>query len=154
MVKDYLSLNSNEKDLVYAFLSKNPKYRKSLDEIEKEMKGEIYGYGEGALFYIEKEKVLGKACVILEVAEVMKDVYIHSIDILGRIEEKEIIFKELLSKAIEVANRYNAEKVLLGIRDEEILGVAGKLGYNSGYAAYNMILGDNEKRCETKFIIN
>lgn len=142
MIKSYIKLNYGEKELVSQFINRREQEKKSLLEIEKNIKTEIYGYGEGALFYFDNGIVLGKIYVILEVAEVMETVYIHSVDILESLNSKETILKELLKEGELLACKYNATKILLGIRDEEVLKVAENVGLYCTYSAYTMILED------------
>lgn len=154
MVKNYLSLNDNEKDLVYQFINRKAKEKKSIEDIENDIKIEIYDYGKGVVFYFENGKVLGKVNVVLEVAEELHTIYIHFIDILDNVNNKEMILKELIKQGELLASEYNATKILLGIRDEEVLKIAESIGLYSNYAAYSMILEDRSRKEKTLDLVN
>lgn len=148
MIKRYLCLNKDEKNLVCNFENRKCTIKKSLGDIEKDIKSEVYDYGNGSLYYINSDKVLGKALIVLEVADVMKVAYIHSVDIVENIRNEEQVLKELIDKGREIAEEYNAKSVLLGIRDKQILKIASNIGLDSSYSAFNMILKDKDKKCE------
>lgn len=154
MIKNYLQLNDDEKVKVCNFINRKAKDNRSLEDIEKDIKTEIYDYGNGVLFYIKDNEVLGKASIVLEVAEIMNTVYIHFIDVLETADNKEIVLKKLIKQGQVLATEYNVTKVLLGIRDEDILKVAESIGLYSTYASYNMILEDKSMKDEVLDLVN
>lgn len=142
MIKDLLELNSNERILALEFIKNNENTDLSLSEIEKELKGKICNYGEGVLFYFHKDKVVGKVSVILEVVDKLKTIYINKV--ICPKNNKEILNK-LIHNSLELANKYKANKVLLGIRDKDLLNLAQEIGLERSYSSFNMILNNREK---------
>lgn len=45
----------------------------------------------------------------------------------------------------KIANKYKANKVLLGIRDKDLLNLAQEIGLERSYSSFNMILNNREK---------
>lgn len=60
MVKSYLELNENEVKQVYEFTNrnKNRNSNNTLEKMDKELKDEIYNYGNGAIFMFQEEKII------------------------------------------------------------------------------------------------
>ncbi|MGL5379878.1 GNAT family N-acetyltransferase [Clostridium sp.] len=143
MVKNLLNLNNEEKKLSLEFLCRNNK-NQSLEDIEKNLMGKIYHYGKGVLFYFKEGTVLGTASVVLEVCEKLKTTYIHAIDILEKAEFKNEILSKLIYEGKKVSYEYNATKILLGIRNKEILNIAKDLGLSHSYCSYKMELKSKE----------
>lgn len=143
MVKNLLNLNNEEKKLSLEFLWRNNK-NQSLEDIEKNLMGKIYHYGKGVLFYFKEGKVLGTASVVLEVCEKLKTTYIHCIDILENSEFKNEVLSTLINEGKKISYNYNASKVLLGIRNEEVLNIAKELGLSPSYCSYKMELKNHE----------
>ncbi|WP_430858096.1 GNAT family N-acetyltransferase [Clostridium paraputrificum] len=153
MVKNYVSLDNNEKKLVYKFITRREEEKKTIMEIEKDIKIDTYNYGKGVLFYFEDGGVLGKVSVVLEVAEVMHVAYIHNIDILEGIDNKEKVLKELIEKGSLIAKEYSATKILLGIRNNEVLKVAEAIELYSEYSSFIMILEERKSKAEILDIV-
>lgn len=142
MIKNFLELNNEEKKLALEFIRNNENINLSLSEIEKDLNGKICNYGEGVLFYFEDNKVLGKVSVILEIVDQLKTIYINKLICLK--DNKEIL-KELINNSLMLANKYNAKKVLLGIRNNDLLKLAEDIGLKRSYSSFNMILKNKEK---------
>lgn len=141
-IKNYLQLDEREKEEVKLFVGRH--YGINVDDIEKQCTTEVHGYGKGCLFMFSEGKVIARANVVLEVAEVMKTIYIHFIDILENAKQKENILKRLIDQCVELSIEYKAEKVLLGIRNDELLKVSQNIGLESKYSAFNMVLENRE----------
>ena len=154
MIKNYLELNVEEKNLVNEFISRKDNNKKSLEEVDKMFNGEVYDNGMGALFYFQQGNLIGKGCVVLELAKVLHAAYIHSIDILEEVDNEIIIIKEIIDKAILMAKKYGAEKIKLGIRDEHLLRIAEKLGLHKSYSAFIMTLEDRNMREEVLELVS
>lgn len=142
MIKNILELNSNERISALEYIKNNENTDLSLSEIEKELKGKICNYGEGVLFYFHKDKIVGKLSVILEVVDKLKTIYINKV--ICQKDNKEILNK-LIHSSLELANKYKANKVLLGIRDKDLLNLAQEIGLERSYSSFNMILNNREK---------
>lgn len=142
--KNYLCLNNKEKNLVCNFINRNEENLKTLEVVEKECTTEVHGYGKGTLFMFNKNKVIARAYVVLEVVQVMKVIYIHYVDILEEVKNKEEILEILINQCKELSTEYKVEKILLGIRNEEILKVAESIGLVSEYSSFNMVLDDKD----------
>ena len=142
MTKSFLELNSDERILALEFIKNNENSDLSLSEIEKELTGKICNFGEGILLYFEDDKVLGKVSVILEIVDKLKTIYINKV-----ICEKNNgrVLKELINRSLLLANKYNANKVLLGIRNNELLNLAEEIGLERSYSSFNMILSNREE---------
>lgn len=137
MIKSFLELNSEEKIKVLDFISKSSGVYKSLEEFEDEVNNKICNYGEGIIFYFKNNEVKGKLSVILELVKKLKIVYINKI--ICPYEDK-IALESLINEANVIAEKYEAEEVLLGIRDEKLLALAEKIGLKKSYSSFNMIL--------------
>lgn len=148
MIKNYLNLNIDEKNLACEFISRKHNDKKSIEEIDQMFNCKIYDYGVGALFYFQGDKLIGKGCVVLEVAGVLNTAFIHFIDILEEADNRDIVLKELIDESSLVATKYGAKKIKLGIRDGEILSIAEKLNLHKSYSAYIMTLDNRSVREE------
>lgn len=151
MIKSFLELNSDERILALEFIKNNENNDLSLDDIEKELKGKICNYGEGVLFYFKEDKILGKVSVILEVVDKLKTIYINKV--ICQNDNKEVL-KELINTSLALADKYSANKVLLGIRNEDLLKLAESIGVKSSYSSFNMILKNREKEYDVLDKIN
>ncbi|MDU5105407.1 GNAT family N-acetyltransferase [Clostridium sp.] len=151
MIKSFLELNSDERILALEFIKNNENNDLSLDDIEKELKGKICNYGEGVLFYFLEEKMLGKVSVILEVVDKLKTIYINKV-ICPKDNKK--VLKELINDSLVLANKYRANKVLLGIRNKDLLNLAESIGLKRSYSSFNMILTNREKENDVLDKIN
>ncbi|GAB6168522.1 GNAT family N-acetyltransferase [Clostridium carnis] len=148
MIKSYSILDKYEKEAVIEFLSKEDSIKKSIENIDEEFNEEIYDYGVGALFYFNKNKVIGKAYVVLEVARVLHTGFIHSVDILEEAENKGEILKQLINQGVLLAKKYDAREIKLGIRNENIVKIAETIGLYKNYSAFIMTLEDRKIREE------
>ncbi len=142
MIKNFLELNSDERILALEFIKNNENTDLSLSEIEKELKGKICNYGEGILFYFQEDKILGKVSVILEIVNKLKTIYINKV--ICQKDNKKVL-KELIDNSLVLANKYSANKVLLGIRDEDLIKLSEDIGLEKSYSSFNMILNNREK---------
>ena len=141
MIKSYLNLDDKEKENVLEFIKENKNTYKSFKEFEEEVEGKICNYGEGVLFYLDNNGVKGKISVILELLKKIDTVYFNKL--ICPYDNKEIL-KELINEAKALANKYNANKILLGIRDENLLELSESIGLFKSYSSYNMILEKKE----------
>ncbi len=142
MIKSFLELNSDERILALEFIKNNENTNLSLSEIEKELKGKICNYGEGVLFYFHEDKIIGKVSVILEVVDKLKTIYINKV--ICPKNNKEVL-KELINNSLALSKKYSANKVLLGIRNTDLLNLAESIGLKRSYSSFNMILTNREK---------
>ncbi|WP_291649701.1 GNAT family N-acetyltransferase [Clostridium sp.] len=142
MIKSFLELNNDEKNLALEFIKKNENTNLSLSELEKELTGKICNYGEGILFYIDENEVVGKVSVILEVVDKLETIYINKV--ICPNDNKKIL-RELINNSLVFANKYNAMKVLLGIRSDNLLKLAQDIGLKRSYSSFNMVLNNREK---------
>lgn len=142
MIKNFLELSNDEKILALEFIKENENTDLSLSELEKELTGKICNYGEGILFYFDENEVVGKVSVILEVVDKLKTIYINKV-ICPKNNKK--VLKELINSSLVLANKYSAKKVLLGIRNNDLLKLAEDIGLKRSYSSYNMTLNNREK---------
>jgi ribosomal protein S18 acetylase RimI-like enzyme len=146
LIKKYLNLNDIEKSLASDFINRKDDNKKSKDEIDKMFNNKMYGYGQGALFYFLDEKVVGKINVVLEVVKELGTIYIHFLDLLENLNNEDAVLKELIDYAVKIANDYDANEILLGIRDNDKIPILQRLGLYKDYSAINMYLEDREKK--------
>lgn len=142
MIKNFLELNNDEKILALEFIKENENTDLSLSQIEKELTDKIYNYGEGILFYFDENEVVGKVSVILEVVDKLETIYINKV-VCPNYNKK--ILRELINNSLVFANKYNARKVLLGIRSDNLLKLAQDIGLKRSYSSFNMVLNNREK---------
>lgn len=141
MIKSFLEMNSIEKKKALAFISKNHGTYKSIEEFQNEIDNKICNFGEGVIFYFEDNEIKGKLSIILEVAEKLKTVYI--VKIICPHENIKVL-KELIEEAKRISNKYEARKVLLGIRDENLLKLLETFGLVKSYSSFNMFLENRD----------
>lgn len=142
MIKNFLELNNDEKILALEFIKENENTDLSLSQIEKELTDKICNYGEGILFYFDENEVVGKVSVILEVVDKLETIYINKV-VCPNYNKK--ILRELINNSLVFANKYNAKKVLLGIRSDNLLKLAQDIGLKRSYSSFNMVLSNREK---------
>ncbi|MDU7242376.1 GNAT family N-acetyltransferase [Clostridium sp.] len=142
MIKNFLELNNDEKILALEFIKKNENTDLSLFELEKELKGKICNYGEGVLFYFDENKIVGKVSVILEIVDKLRIIYINKVTCP---KDNKKVLKELINNSLVLSEKYNAKKVLLGIRNNDLLKLAQDIGLKRSYSSFNMILSNREK---------
>ena len=142
MIKNFLELDRYEKDLALEFIKNNENTDLSLSEIEKELNSKICNYGEGVLFYFDENKIVGKVSVILEVVDKLETIYINKV-ICPKDNNK--VLEELINSSLVIANKYSAKKVLLGIRNDDLIKLAEDIGLKISYSSFNMILNNREK---------
>lgn len=141
MIKEYINLNEEEKKLAFDFVTRNDNSM-TWDKFNTMFGSKVYDYGRGVLFYFNNGKVVGKINIVLEVVEKLKTVYIHFLDLLDVSEDNINIAKKLIEKAVLIANKYNAESILLGERNVIQLKLLEKLGLNNSYRSLKMNLDD------------
>ncbi|WP_286906209.1 hypothetical protein [Clostridium sp. UBA1652] len=141
MIKEYINLNKDEKKLAFDFITRNDNIM-TWDKFNTMFGSKVYDYGRGVLFYFNNGKVVGKINIVLEVVEKLKTVYIHFLDLLDVSEDNIKIAKKLIEKAVLIANKYNAESILLGERNVIQLKLLEKLGLNNSYRSLKMNLDD------------
>lgn len=149
MIKSYIELNEDEIKGVEKYLK-----NKSITNIKEHYGGKVYNHGEGVLFYINNNNVLGSVRVVLEAIKHLNVIYIHFLDVDNNVNNKFEIVKELLKAAINMSENKGVSKILFGVRDKEILEIVEKLGYTPSYNTYKMILEDSKIIGETLDIIN
>jgi ribosomal protein S18 acetylase RimI-like enzyme len=142
MIKNFLELNNDEKILALEFIKENENTDLSLSQIEKELTDKICNYSEGILFYFDENEVVGKVAVILEVVDKLETIYINKV-VCPNYNKK--ILRELINNSLVFANKYNAKKVLLGIRSDNLLKLAQDIGLKRSYSSFNMVLSNREK---------
>ena len=147
-IKLYKSLNDEEKQRIYTFMSLEVDYINSIEQINEVYDSNIYDYGNGALFYFTEDKVVASLCVVLEVAESLKTAYIHKIVIDKEIENASEVLDALIQKGILIAKDYNVSNIKLGL-DKKALKYLEKYGFEYEYRATKMKLEDRKKRYET-----
>lgn len=141
MIKEYINLNEEEKKLAFDFVTRNDNSM-NWDKFNSVFGSKVYDYGRGALFYFNNGKVVGKINIVLEVVEKLKTVYIHFLVLLDVSEDNIKIAEKLIEKAVLIANKYNAESILLGERNVIQLKLLEKLGLNNSYRSLKMNLDD------------
>jgi GNAT superfamily N-acetyltransferase len=141
MIKEYINLNEEEKKLAFDFVTRNDNSM-TWDKFNSILGSKVYDYGRGVLFYFNDGKVVGKINIVLEVVEKLKAVYIHFLDLLDVSEDNIKIAEKLIEKAVLIANKYNAESILLGERNVIQLKLLEKLGLNNSYRSLKMNLDD------------
>lgn len=141
MIKEYINLNEEEKKLAFDFVTRNDNSM-TWDKFNSIFGSKVYDYGRGVLFYFNDGKLVGKINIVLEVVEKLKAVYIHFLDLLDVSEDTIKIAEKLIEKAVLIANKYNAESILLGERNVIQLKLLEKLGLNNSYRSLKMNLDD------------
>ncbi|MPQ44935.1 GNAT family N-acetyltransferase [Clostridium tarantellae] len=139
MIKNYIELTNSEKKLVYDFIFKNEVKEYDIEKLDYIFNIETYDYGKGVLFYFSNGKVIATVRVVLEIAKVLKNVFIHNINIIGNYN-KERILKNLINKSIELGRSYGGKNFFLGVKDEKLLNTLKHIGYVKNYLALKMSL--------------
>ena len=50
MIKNYLQLSKEEQEKVYSFFTKDKSSYTNLEDMDKDLKSDLFGFGEGVLF--------------------------------------------------------------------------------------------------------
>lgn len=139
MIKSYKECNEYEQTLLQQY-----KKVASLDELQKQLNLKMYGYGEGVLIYFKEGKVEGTIKIVLECLTYLKTVYIHYLEIGTEVPNKEEVAKKLIDAAICLGESRQADHILFGVRENEILTIVKHLGFEPSYHAYKMELTNRE----------
>ena len=142
--KKYTEMNNFEKELAFKFINKNNKDIISIDKLDEIFCGKIYDNGNGVIFYLNHQEVLGKVAVVLECINPLKTSFIHGIEIKEGFKDNIDILMSLIDAGKRVAIEYGAKNIKLGIRDEKILVTLKKIGINAEYCAIKMSLSDRK----------
>lgn len=142
--KKYTKMNNFEKELAFKFINKNNKDIISIDKLDDMFYGKIYDNGNGVIFYLNDQEVLGKVAVVLECINPLKTSFIHGIELKEELKNNIDILMSLIDKGKNVAIEYGAKNIKLGIRDEKILITLKKIGINTDYCAIKMSLSDRK----------
>lgn len=148
MVKRFIELNEDEKNLVCEFLNRNIENKNSLNDFEKELLNEAFDYGNGVLFYFKNGEVLGKIYVVLESIKRVSCSYVFNVDILESVESRGLILKELIDYVKTLVKAYGTAKIIFGMLNEDTLKLAESIGIYKSYSAFEMTLEDKESNGE------
>lgn len=145
MIKSYLELSCEEKDKLLVFLNRNDE-NVALSEMRKMFENKVYGNGDGILVFKKDNKVICVGRVVLKEIPLTGIAYIHFLDILESVEHKKEVIKEMINECYKKAEKYNANKILLGFRKKETTEMLHEIGFDADYAAKIMILKDRTKK--------
>lgn len=145
-MKNYLELTRTEKQALVAFLNESRENKATLEEWEKQLASEVYGYGRGILIKLDKEQVLGKVSVVLKECGSKGMAYVIDLEVSPDSKVKEALARALLDAAKNVAVEHKAREVYLGADKKEILDILEKLHFKKQYEAQKMILEDRTPR--------
>lgn len=148
MVKRFIELNEDEKNLVCEFLNRKIESKKSVNDFEKELLNEAFDYGNGVLFYFKNGEVLGKIYVVLESIKRVSCSYVFNVDILESVESRGLILKELIDYVKTLVKAYGTAKVIFGMLNEDTVKLAESIGIYKSYSAFEMTLEDKESNGE------
>ncbi|MEG2338775.1 MAG: GNAT family N-acetyltransferase [Clostridium sp.] len=146
MIKRFLDLNQYEIEQVQLYINRIDRSNKSIEDIKEGFNNKVYNFGEGVLYYFEDSRVCGSVRVVLECIKHIGTSYIHFLSINSDLKNKLLVVDKLIEAGINLAREKGSTKILLGIRDEEMLKMANKLGYRESYSSYNMELKNRETR--------
>lgn len=146
MIKRYLDLNEREKSLIRDFINRKERNKKSLNDIEILFNNKMYGFGEGTLVYFLNGKIIGKINIVLEVVKELGTSFIHCLDILDELDDKEKIIKALIDNAVKIAENHNSREILLSAKDKKTLDIFRKFGLHGQYRALKMCLEDRSQK--------
>ena len=142
IIKNYLELNTNEKNNLCDFVNEGSYEKKSIEQLDKIFASKLNGFGYGSMFYIANEKIIGSIQIILEAAQMLGKIYIYSTKVSSNVVEKNNILNKLINEAIEISKTYNLKELVLGW-DYELSNEYLKLGYSEDYSSVKMLL-DNK----------
>ncbi|AIY83215.1 acetyltransferase domain protein [Clostridium baratii str. Sullivan] len=145
MIKSYLELSCDEKDKLLVFLNRNNQ-NVALSEMRKMFENKVYGNGDGILVFKDDNRVICVGRVVLKEIPLTGIAYIHFLDILESLPNKKEVIKEMINECYKKAEKYNANKILLGFRKKETTEMLHKIGFDADYAAKIMILKDRTKK--------
>lgn len=143
MIKNYLQLDNIEKLRAYDFYIRNELEKSEFISFENKMTSELYGYGNGSLFYIYKDEVIAKIHIILKDVTKTFTTYIVGLDLLEVNKSNTDIIIDLISKAHELSKEYNAKEIYFGTNSENIVGVLQNYNIRHEHLALVMKLNDH-----------
>ncbi|MEG0129500.1 GNAT family N-acetyltransferase [Clostridium sp.] len=146
MIKRFLDLNEYEIEQVQLYINRIDRSNKSIEDIKEGFNNKVYNFGEGVLYYFEESMVCGSVRVVLECVKNIGTSYIHFLSINSDLKNKLLVVDKLIKAGINLAREKGSTNILIGIRDEEMLKIANKLGYRESYSSYNMELKNREIR--------
>ncbi|MEG2539271.1 MAG: GNAT family N-acetyltransferase [Clostridium sp.] len=146
MIKRFLDLNEYEIEQVQLYINRIDRSNKSIEDIKEGFNNKVYNFGEGVLYYFEDSRVCGSVRVVLECVKNIGTSYIHFLSINSDLKNKLLVVDKLIKAGINLAREKGSTNILIGIRDEEMLKIANKLGYRESYSSYNMELKNREIR--------
>lgn len=138
--KQYIKMNSSEKELALNFINNGNRDVDSIKKLDHMFCGKIYDKGNGVIFYFNNEEILGKIAVVLECINPLKTSFIHGIEVRDELKDNLQVLMKLINAGKEIAIKYGAEEVKLGIRDEVILKTLEKVELYNMYDAIKMNL--------------
>lgn len=145
MIKNYLELNKTECINLHKFINRNDILKKTFDEMDKQMKSELYDYGNGSLLMIKNNEVVGKTSVILKDIINTKICYIVGLDLLENIKNDTNVIIDIICKSHEIGLKYGANEVYFGTNDERLVGILQNAGIRHEHLALVMKLNDNKE---------
>ncbi len=145
-MKNYLELTLKEKHGLAEFLNRNNEEQVTLEEWDKQLVSEVYGYGKGILITFVEGKVAGKISVVLKECIPKGTAYVLDLEISEEITDKALLARALLDAVKTVAIEHGAREVYLGASKKEILEILKSLHFVKQYEAQKLILEDREPR--------
>lgn len=146
MFKNYLELTKAESVKLNDFINKNTEDKLSLEEMDKQLRAEIYDFGKGAISMLDGEEILGKIFVILKECSKKGIAYIIGLTIGEGTADRKAAAVALIEEAKRVAKLYQAKEIYLGTKDDFNIAVLNGLNLYPQYHSIKMTLEDRQIR--------
>ena len=146
MIKNYLQLSEIEKYNAYEFITRNQSNKISIQQVDAQLKDDLYELGKGCLFLFNKEILIATIRIILKEVHTIGTAYIVALDILDEIDNKVSIIRKMINEASHTALRFNAKEIYFSTRDLNIVNLFKQDNILHSYSAITMKLIDNNIR--------
>lgn len=141
MIKNYLALSPVETEKVYDYFNTIGKKYNKLEDMDKNLRSDLFGFGEGIIFNFQDNNIVGSIEIILKDCPLKAIAYAISINISPDYSEStNIIVEQLIKASKELAKKHNANELYLGTNNGDLITALNSLSYFKQYSALKMVL--------------
>ncbi|GFZ31387.1 hypothetical protein CSC2_19130 [Clostridium zeae] len=154
MIKNYLQLSEEDQKEAYKFLTNDKSIYTNLAYMDKDLKSDLFGFGEGVLFCVEDCNITGAIKIILKECPIKAITYAIYLSISPTCSKTtNIILKELIEASKKLVLKHNAKEFYLATLDDKLINSLNTLNYFEQYSALKMTLDSREITIPTLALI-
>lgn len=141
MIKNYLQLSKEEQEKVYSFFTKDKSSYTNLEDMDKDLKSDLFGFGEGVLFSFEDFNISAAIKIILKECPIKAIAYAIYLSISPSFSDStNSILKEIIEASKKIVFKHNAKEFYLATNDDKLINSLNALNYFEQYSALKMTL--------------